>query len=655
MKFRVEKNIFDRFPNGHFGALYVTGINNSKYPENLRKKIQEIFEQTLETYKSIDLQNTTNILLWRELFTDIGLDKSFLPSHEALLKRLVNKKSLPEINPLVDIYNAFSVKESIPIGGHKISETKEVVIGETKGSEKFRVMNSEQIENVEKGEIAYLSEDKILTRHFVWRQSEYSKIDNDTSNIFIPIDDPYGLKGREELFILADNLVSLINVFLGGTAKFAIVDKFNSDVDFDMIEEFIPSKVKFFDYREINITSDEKLIDELLDRGISQILPDKESFKKKLMSGKRITIYQGYDPSASSLHIGNAIGMRLLEKFRRLGHHVVFLIGTGTGKIGDPTDKTATRKVLTDKQIEENIQGWIEQATQILDFNNEENPVEIVQNGDWLKPMTLDKFLNLGNKVTVQQLLERDMFKKRLEEGKPISVSEMLYPILQGYDSVVMSVDAEFGGNDQLFNMMMGRTLEGAILNKEKYVLTGKLLADPNGIKMGKSLGNVINLTDSPEDIYGKVMTFTDGMIAPAFEILTDVSMKDVKEIEDIVSKASENPMTYKKVLAFEVTKWIKGELMAKDAQEYFEQTIQNQEVPQNIEHFVFAKLESKSIIDILVSTKLVESRGEAKRLIKQGGVEVDSKKILELDYKIENENLPKIIKVGKRNWMKLV
>jgi tyrosyl-tRNA synthetase len=247
------------------------------------------------------------------------------------------------------------------------------------------------------------------------------------------------------------------------------------------------------------------------------------------------------------------------------------------------------------------------------------------------------------------------MFKKRLEEGKPISVSEMLYPILQGYDSVVMSVDAEFGGNDQLFNMMMGRTLEGAILNKEKYVITGKLLADPSGIKMGKSLGNVINLTDSPEDIYGKVMTFTDGMIAPAFEILTDVSMKDVKEIEDIVSKASENPMTYKKVLAFEVTKWIKGELMAKNAQEYFEQTIQNQEVPQNIEHIDFAKLESTSIIDVILSTKLVESRGEAKRLIKQGGIEVDSKKILELDYKIENENLPKIIKVGKRNWIKLV
>jgi len=234
----------------------------------------------------------------------------------------------------------------------------------------------------------------------------------------------------------------------------------------------------------MNVITEERLVDDILTRGIADILPDKESFKKLLMCGKKIKIYQGYDPSSDKLHIGNAIGMKILEKFRKLGHHVIFLIGTGTGKIGDPTDKDATRTVLSDEKINENIESWVDQASQILDFNNKKNPVEIVKNGDWLNSLTLNEFLEIGNIVTIKQLLERDMFQNRINANKPISISEILYPLMQGYDSVVMEVDAEFGGSDQMFNMMMGRTLLKSIKNKEKWVITGKLLEDTQGDKM---------------------------------------------------------------------------------------------------------------------------------------------------------------------------
>ncbi len=401
--------------------------------------------------------------------------------------------------------------------------------------------------------------------------------------------------------------------------------------------------------------TEEKQIDQLLSRGVEQILPDRKSFEKLLMSGKRIKIYQGFDPSSDKLHVGNAIGMKMLERFRSLGHHVIFLIGTGTGKIGDPTDKLATRKVLTDDQINKNIEKWKEQANQILDFDNKENPVEIVKNGDWLNSLSLDEFLNIGTKVTLQQLLERDMFQKRLEEHKPISISEMLYPLLQGYDSVVMEVDAEFGGNDQLFNMMMGRTLLKEMKSKEKFVITGKLIADTHGVKMGKSLGNVINLTDKPEDIYGKVMSFTDGMIESAFEILTDVPMDEVKQMGKDIESGKVNPMQYKKRLAFETTRWIKGEEKAQEAQDFFENTVQKQETPDSIPEVNNEELKSNLLIDILEQNKLVTSRGEAKRLIKQGGVEINEEKISDPQMKIELTSLPITIKCGKRKWLKII
>jgi len=404
----------------------------------------------------------------------------------------------------------------------------------------------------------------------------------------------------------------------------------------------------------MKIITDEKQIDDLLTRGIENIYPDRESFKKLLMTGKRIKIYQGYDPSSNKLHIGNAIGMKILEKFRKFGHHIIFLIGTGTGKVGDPTDKLATRTILSDKEINNNIKGWLEQANQILDFHNPDNPVEILKNGDWLNQMSLDNFLKICYQVTIQQLLERDMFQKRIKENKPITVAEILYPLLQGYDSVAMEVDAEFGGNDQMFNMMMGRMLVKNMLHKEKYVITGKLITDTQGVKMGKSLGNVINLTDKPEDIFGKVMSFTDEMICSAFEILTEIPIEEIKQMKREIEAGTTNPMIFKKQLAFEVTKWIKGEKEALKAQKYFEKTVQQQNIPEDLRTYTFTdKPTVLNLIKFLVDKGCIISNGEGKRLVKQGGIEIDGKKIIDINASIKfNKKI--IIKIGKRQWVRI-
>jgi tyrosyl-tRNA synthetase len=236
----------------------------------------------------------------------------------------------------------------------------------------------------------------------------------------------------------------------------------------------------------VKVITDENLIDEFLERGVERIFPDKESLRKKLISGEKIRVYCGFDPSAPALHIGNAILINKLGELQKLGHEVIFLIGDFTGMIGDPTDKTAVRKKLTREDVLENARSYKKQASGYLDFE-EVNPASVKYNSEWSDKISFRDLIELSSNFTVQQMLQRDMFQKRIEEDKPIYFHEFLYPLAQGYDSVAMDVDLEIGGNDQMFNMLCGRDLMRSIKNKEKFVLTMKLLADDTGKKMGKS------------------------------------------------------------------------------------------------------------------------------------------------------------------------
>lgn len=397
------------------------------------------------------------------------------------------------------------------------------------------------------------------------------------------------------------------------------------------------------------VRQDEQLINKFLERGVEQIYPSKEELRKKLLSGQRIRAYQGFDPTGPYLHIGHAIGIRALRILQQLGHEVIFLVGDYTSRVGDPDPaKDSARELLTPDQIKKNEEGWKEQAAQLIDFEGE-NPVQFKHNYEWLSKLTLEDLIVLMSKTTVQQIIERDLFQRRLKQGSPIGLQEFIYPLMQGYDSVAMEVDLEIGGTDQTFNMLMGRNLCKDYLEKEKFVRTNILMEAPNAVTMSKTKGNSINLNDSPEDMFGKAMSYSDDLIIKGLTLLTDVPMEEIKEYEKQMA-AGENPMTFKKILAYEVVNVIKGEKAASQAQKTFEKIVQKGETPENV---VEIKVE-KPIRAIDLAKTLTDEAGvsfssaKIKRIIKQGGFSIDDKKITDpaLEIELSSES---IIKFGKR------
>lgn len=405
-----------------------------------------------------------------------------------------------------------------------------------------------------------------------------------------------------------------------------------------------------------NVITDERLIDEILNRGVEKIYPSREELKKKLMSGDRIRLYCGFDPSAAALHVGSAISIAKLGQFQKLGHEVIFLIGGFTGMIGDPTDKAAARSKLTREEVMANATNFKQQASAYLSFEGE-NPASVRYNNEWNDKVTFKDLIELASNFTVQQMITRDMFQKRLAEEKPIFLHEFLYPLAQAYDSVAMDVDLEVGGNDQMFNMMCGRDLQKAINGKDKLVLTMKLLADNNGKKMGKSEGNAFFLDDSANDMYGKIMSWTDGVLFSAFELCTEIPMEEIKDLISGMEAGTINPRDLKMRLAYEITKINHGEAGAKEAQEHFIKTVQNKEIPDEIEERKIIENEL-NIVDLLILLELAASKTEARRLIEQGGVKIGNDDKLEPigDVKAEiaiTNGL--IVQRGKRQFVKII
>jgi len=400
----------------------------------------------------------------------------------------------------------------------------------------------------------------------------------------------------------------------------------------------------------VKVHTDKKLIETFLNRGVDSVYPSKELLRQKLLSGERLRIYQGFDPSGPYLHIGHAIGIRALRILQQLGHEVIFLVGDFTAKIGDP-DKASTRKILSDEDVEKNMKGWKEQAAQLIDFSGK-NAVKFERNSRWLSKLNLEKLLELMATTTVQQMIERDLFQKRLQEGNSIRLHEFMYPLMQGYDGVAMQVDMEIGGTDQIFNMLMGRQLSKAYLQKEKFVRANKLMPAPEGLTMSKTKGNGINLSDDPKTIYGKTMSYPDNLITTGFELLTDVPMDEIAEMEQTIN-AGENPMSLKKKLAYELVRIVKGEELAREAQNFFEKTVQNEDIPENIPEICIS--EEKTLIENLAQMDASLSKAQIKRIIEQGGLTINGKRVTDPRMKIKDLiKSGDIIKLGKRNYVRV-
>jgi len=398
------------------------------------------------------------------------------------------------------------------------------------------------------------------------------------------------------------------------------------------------------------VITDEKSIDELLDRGVENIYPDRESLKKRLMSGERIRLYCGFDPTASSLHIGHGIQIKKLEEFRRLGHEVIFLYGGFTAMIGDPTDKSQARQALSAAQVKTNMLGWKSQIRNIIDTRR----ISFKNNHDWLSKLKFSDLIEITSFFTAQQMLSRDMFQKRLEEGRELYLNEFMYPLMQAYDSVAMDVDLEVGGNDQMFNMMAGRTLMKKMKNKEKFVLTTKLLEDPTGKKMGKTEGNMISLSDSAEDMFGKVMSWTDAMIAPALEIVTDVPMEMVRDIEAKLQDGSLNPRDAKSDLAYEMVRIYLGDKEAQKGREYFKRVVQDKEKPIEIPEVRIEAEKKIGVLDLFSRSGLAVSNGEARRLIAEKALRIDDIAVESADLQVDIPAAGLLLQKGKRHFVRV-
>lgn len=392
-------------------------------------------------------------------------------------------------------------------------------------------------------------------------------------------------------------------------------------------------------------------IENLLTRGVDTIYPSKLELEKVLRSGKKIKLYQGFDPTGTDLHIGHMIGLRKLAQWQKAGHKVIFLIGTGTGQAGDPSGKLSSRdKFFSEEELKNNAKDYVMQAKKLLDFEGE-NAVEILYNGDWLNKLGLKDILEILGHITHQQLIERDMFQERIKQNADINMREFFYPVLQGYDSVEMEVDLELGGRDQTFNMLVGRKLLKAMKGKEKFVMTTPLLEDSQGRKIGKSEGNVMGLTDDPSVLYGKIMSLSDDVIVKALEYLTDVPMGEIKEIEEKI-KSGENPIIFKKRLAYEIVKQLNSEEEAISAESSFKAVVQDKQLPDDIAALEFPN--GKTVSSILLEKGLISSVSEWKRLVEQHGVFMN-------DTKIDNPFMRNdelfdggILKIGKRNYVKI-
>ena len=394
-------------------------------------------------------------------------------------------------------------------------------------------------------------------------------------------------------------------------------------------------------------------IDEVLTRGVEKVYPSRKALEKVLRSGKKIRLYQGFDPSMANLHLGNMVGILKLRQFQGLGHEVIFLVGDFTGMIGDPTDRTAVRPQLTRKQVLENSKNWEQQAGKILNFKGK-NPAKLLYNSQWLSKLSFEELLNLSHHLTYQQIVKREMFRKRQKEGKDIHLHEFLYPLMQGYDGIAMDVDLEIGGSDQMFNMLVGRDLMRKLKGKEKFVLTTKLLVDAKGEKAGKTAGNALFLNASPSDMYGGIMSFPDETIIPGFELLTQVSMKSIKAMEKDIKAGKVNPMDLKKQLAFAIVKMLYGEKDAKNAEKEFKRVAQKGEQPSEIPYSPKAvKPGNYPASKLSYISGATIGTAEAKRLINQGAVEYEGERIQDPQETLTVKG-DEILKVGKRKFFRI-
>lgn len=390
-------------------------------------------------------------------------------------------------------------------------------------------------------------------------------------------------------------------------------------------------------------------INTILNRGTVDVIV-REELERKLKSGKKLRIKLGIDPTGSELHAGHAVVLKKLREFQERGDTVILLIGDYTAKIGDPSGKSETRVMLSDEKIQKNMEDYIEQASIILDTKK----LEIRHNSEWFAKMTMSDVLEMASQKTVNQMLQREDFKNRMKNDQDISVTELLYPIMQGYDSVMLESDVEIGGTDQLFNMLVGRDLQKKYgCETVQNIITTPILEGLDGVeKMSKTLNNYIGLTESPKEIYGKTMSIPDKMIIKYFELTTMLPTEEIEKIKKELDEGA-NPRDSKMKLARELVTFYHNEEEGQRAEQEFIEVFSKKNLPEEIPQKKVPGIK-KNIVDLLVETDLCESKSDARRMVQGGGVRVNEEKATRIDQEVDISK-ETLLQVGKRKFLKVI
>jgi tyrosyl-tRNA synthetase len=412
---------------------------------------------------------------------------------------------------------------------------------------------------------------------------------------------------------------------------------------------------------------DKETLDRVLKRGVSEIILEEE-FVQLLQEGKPLRLKMGFDPSRPDIHLGHVVGLRKLRQLQDLGHKVILIVGDWTAQIGDPSGQSATRPMLTHEEVRSNAESYMRQFFKVVDKQR----TEVQWQSGWFGKFNLADVIRLTSKFTVAQFLARDDFAARFKENRPIAITELLYPLLQAYDSVAIQSDVEFGGTDQKFNLLVGRELQRMIGQRPQQCFLMPLLVGTDGVhKMSKSLGNYIAVEETPSDMYGKTMSIPDGRVTEYFWLLTDVPEREIQEMEKAQKDGSVNPMSLKKRLAHEITRQFHGREAADAAQRHFEQVVQREQIPEDIPLISFVPgasslaihtgsgeatlpLDGETVdaIDLIAAVGLAPSKNEAKRLVSQGAVQVNGTKLSGSHIKVENGT---VVRAGRRKYVRFM
>jgi len=396
------------------------------------------------------------------------------------------------------------------------------------------------------------------------------------------------------------------------------------------------------------IITDNEKIKKILERGVEDIFI-KTDLEKKLKSGKELRVKLGFDPTGAKIHIGRAVILRKLKEFQDLGHKIIFIVGDFTARIGDPSDKLNKRPMLSEEQVKINLKNYKKQIGKIIDLSK----AEFYFNSQWLKKLNFKEIAELAESFSVQQMVARRNFKERFEKGEEISVREFLYPLLQGYDSVIIKADVEIGGFDQLFNLKAGRIIQKYFKQEEQNILTGQMLEGTDGRKMSTSWGNVINITDEANEMFGKIMSLKDELIPKYFLLCTDIEEKEIEKINKDIKSGKLNPRDAKLELALEIVRIYHGKNKAEEAKEEWVRVFSKKERPEETIKIKDSG-KDKKIFDWLFANKLTESKSEGRRLIEQGGLKINGKTVNNFEEKIKFKK-GDLIKIGKKKFAEII